>query len=152
MTIPASVTTIGDRAFLDVQSVKVADDHPAFMVDDAGALIDIENKKLLYFPQSYRGRYVIPDGITTIGNNAFWGCENLASVTIPDSVTSIGDAAFANCSNLTSVTIPDSVATIGISAFGGCSNLTSVTIPANAKYMEPDIYASFPENCKVIRR
>ena len=67
--------------------------------------------------------------ITTIGEDAFYGCESLTSVTIPDSVTTIGDYAFYYCRSLTSVTIPDSVTTIGAAAFRSCSSLTSVTIP-----------------------
>ena len=71
----------------------------------------------------------IPDSVTTIGNYAFRSCSSLTSVAIPDSVTSIGDYAFSWCQSLTSVTIPDSVTSIGKSAFYGCSSLTSVTIP-----------------------
>ena len=70
----------------------------------------------------------IPNSVTTIGNNAFYGCSKLESVTIPDSVTSIDYYAFAYCSSLTSVTIPDSVTSIGDSAFKGCTGLTSTTI------------------------
>ncbi len=66
--------------------------------------------------------------ITTIGNNAFYNCSGLTSVTIPNSVTSIGDNAFYNCRGLTSVTIPNSVTSIGWGAFSYCSGLTSVTI------------------------
>ena len=71
----------------------------------------------------------IPDGVTTIGDEAFCECESLTSVTIPDSVTSIGDEAFCRCWSLTSVTIPDGVTTIGNYAFLDCKALTSVTIP-----------------------
>ena len=71
----------------------------------------------------------IPDSVTTIGDYAFEWCENLTSVTIPDSVTTIGDYAFYYCISLTSVTIPDSVTTIGYMAFYQCLSLTSVTIP-----------------------
>ncbi len=71
----------------------------------------------------------IPDGVTSIGNEAFWFCDSLTSVTIPDSVTSIGGGAFAGCLSLTSVTIPDSVTSIGDYAFRECDSLTSVTIP-----------------------
>ena len=72
---------------------------------------------------------VLNDGITNIGNNAFYYCTNLTSVTIPNSVTSIGKRAFFNCKNLASVTIPNSVTSIGDEAFTGCIGLTSLTIP-----------------------
>ena len=77
----------------------------------------------------YSGDIVIPESITynnskysvtSIGNNAFWGCSGLTSVTIPNSVTSIGDKAFYYCRGLTSVTIPNSVTSIGKSAFSFC--------------------------------
>ncbi len=71
---------------------------------------------------------VVQNGVTGIGNYAFWGCSGLTSVTIPGSVTSVGNSAFRRCSALTSVTIPDSVTSIGGSAFEGCSGLTGVYI------------------------
>ncbi len=71
----------------------------------------------------------IPENVTTIGSSAFYGCSSLTSVTIPNSVTSIEYAAFEGCSSLTSVTIPNSVTSIGDYAFFACSGLTSVTIP-----------------------
>ena len=75
------------------------------------------------------GDVVIPDGVSSIGNQAFFGCESLMSVTIPDSVTGIGRYVFFGCRSLMSVAISDSVTSIGDSAFGGCKSLTSVTIP-----------------------
>jgi len=85
-------------------------------------------------PPWYRSRSmvksaVIADGVTSIGEWAFFGCGSLTSVTIPNSVTSIGRYAFYYCTSLTSVTIPDSVTSIGWLAFNGCTSLTSVTIP-----------------------
>ena len=67
--------------------------------------------------------------VTSIGEKAFYDCDNLKSVTIPDGVTSIGANAFDYCTNLTSITIPDSVTSIGANAFKNCSKLTSVIIP-----------------------
>ena len=87
---------------------------------------------------AYVGNIIIPESITysgttysvtSIGDNAFWGCSGLTSVTIPNSVSYIGKYAFASCSGLTSVTIPNSVSYIGEGAFFGCSGLTSMTIP-----------------------
>ena len=68
-------------------------------------------------------------GLTSIGEEAFYNCTGMTSMTIPNSVTSIGKYAFLYCSGLTSVTIPNSVTSIGESAFYYCSGLTSVTIP-----------------------
>ena len=65
--------------------------------------------------------------VTSIGNSAFFCCENLTSITIPNSVTSIGEDAFCYCTSLTSITIPDSVTNIGESAFSCCKNLKTVT-------------------------
>ena len=68
--------------------------------------------------------------VTSIGDDAFWLCHSLTSVTIPGSVTAIGDFAFSDCTSLTSVTIPTSVTSIGVNAFWNCTSLTSLTYNA----------------------
>ena len=94
------------------------------------------------YSNEYQGNVAIPEEVTymnrtrkvtSIGDDAFYDCSGLTSVTIPNSVTRIGDHAFSSCSGLTSVTIPNSVTSIGGSAFSGCSGLTSVTIPNSVK-------------------
>ena len=72
---------------------------------------------------------IIEDGVTSIGNYAFYECSGLTAITIPNSVTSIGERAFYRCSSLTSITIPNSVTSIGEETFSGCSKLTFITIP-----------------------
>ena len=74
--------------------------------------------------------FVWPEGVTKVGNNAFYGCSSLTSVAIPEGVTSIGNSAFDSCSALTSVTIPSTVTSIGNGALSKCSGLTSVSIPS----------------------
>ena len=93
-------------------------------------LFDAETRTILF-----------PDGITSIGDNAFNGFINLTSITIPNSVEGIGSYAFKGCSGLTSITIPNSVTGIGASVFDGCSRLTSIVW--NAKNCENYSYHPF---------
>lgn len=71
----------------------------------------------------------MPEGITSIGQYAFSGCQNLESVTLPESLTTLGSEAFAGCSNLKSVILPNSLETIEGGLFSNCRNLESVKIP-----------------------
>ena len=71
----------------------------------------------------------LPETVTTIGRYAFYECTGLTSLTLPEAVTSIGAFAFSECTGLTSVTIGNSVTTIGYGSFRHCTGLTSVTIP-----------------------
>ena len=86
----------------------------------------------------YTGSVSIPEtvtyngttfSVTSIGNEAFYCCTGLTSVTIPESVTSIGGLAFFECAGLTSIVIPNSVTFIGGSAFLHCIRLASIEIP-----------------------
>ena len=94
-----------------------------------------------YEEDSYQWEYtmekvVIEEGVTSIGDYAFYSYGHLESVTIPDSVTSIGELAFFWCDKITSITIPAGVKTIGDSAFGWCRGLANVTIPDNVEVLE----------------
>ena len=71
----------------------------------------------------------IGDGVTRIGNYAFYYCHSLSSITIPDGVTSIGSSAFDSCYSLASIAIPDGVVSIGGYAFQSCCSLFSIAIP-----------------------
>ena len=78
-------------------------------------------------------RIIIGDGVTTIGDYAFYTCSTPTSVNIPNSVTTIKMQAFCACSALTSVTIPNSVTEIGDRAFSDCI-YNHRTTKTNQKY------------------
>ena len=67
--------------------------------------------------------------VTSIGNDAFYYCTTLTSITIPNSVTNIGNGAFDSCFHLTSVTMLNGVTSIGSGAFSDCFDLANITIP-----------------------
>ena len=133
VTIPASVTSIGEYAFggcSSLSSFVVAEANPNYK-SDSRLLLTKDGHTLLAVAPDGLTSVTVPDGVTSIGENAFSGCSGLTSLMIPDGVTSIGSYAFSGCSGLTNLTIPDSVTSIGGWAFSGCNPMLfdTTTIP-----------------------
>ena len=81
---------------------------------------------------SLQGNVVIPNTVTSIGDNAFDSCYNIQNIEIPNSVTTIGKYAFYDCDELQSIVIPDSVKVMGEYAFYSCDYTKSAVINGNA--------------------
>ncbi len=147
--IPNSVTSIGDGAFFGcnkLQSISipfVGSSRTAIGTSSVFGYIFgytrvpnfgevVSNAIYQYYHDYYYYHYYIPSSLKeviitgNVGENAFYNCSSLTSVTIGNSVTSIGYDAFYNCSSLISVTLGNSVISIGSSAFYGCSSLKTV--------------------------
>lgn len=101
----------------------------------------IKNSKLVKVIENGQEEITIPDGVKTIGNEAFSECDLLDSVVIPLGLTSIGDFAFSDCTSLTNITIPESVKRIGHEAFSECNSLTSIIIPKSVKKMGEGVFS-----------
>ena len=150
IAIPGSVTSIGGSAFSGCESLSSVvipesvvnlNGNPfcrwngelkclsPYFIYDNKVLFNKDKSKIIAFRDENTTSYIIPDGVTNIGDWAFNGCSGLADIVIPDSVTSIGDYAFGDCSSLSSVVIPDSVTSIGAWAFFCCSDLADIVIP-----------------------
>jgi hypothetical protein len=106
-------------------------DGDTLTISGTGAMPDFEKGTDVpwYNNRNKIPRVNIKNGVTTIGERAFFDCSSLTSITIPNSVTNIGNVAFFDCSSLTSITIPNSATNIGEGAFCSCRSLTSITIP-----------------------
>lgn len=139
ISIGSGVTSIGSGAFSGCSSLT-----DVYLTDmDAWCRITFDNymynhnhsstpmcqAENIYLNGEKITSVTIPQGITAVQDDTFYGFRDLVTVTIPDSVTSIGESAFSGCSSLARITIPDSVTSIGERAFCGCSSLTGVTIP-----------------------
>ena len=149
ITIPDSVTSIGNDAFGDCENLTDITIPDSVTSIGEGAFRNCKSLTSITIPCSVTsiGDYTfygcksltsitIPCSVTSIGYKAFCFCENLTNITIPDSVTSIGDDAFYYCASLTSITIPNGVTSIGDYTFYGCTSLTSITIPNSVTSIE----------------
>ena len=153
ITIPNSVTTIGDTAFLScismtelnigtgvttigtsafsncnkLNGVNIADFEQWCNITFGDYYANpLSGAKLLYVNGELLTDAVVPEGVTAIGNYAFFYCDSITSIVLPDSVTSIGDFAFYSCMKLTSITLGEGMNSVGASAFQFCYRLSEV--------------------------
>lgn len=103
-------------------------DNGNLVISGKGDMPNYTNKKKAPWSKEQYNRVIIDDGITSIGDLAFFH-SNLSSIKIAHSVTHIGKYSFANCKYLTSVEIPPSVASIDNAAFINCEMISSIVLP-----------------------
>lgn len=77
----------------------------------------------------------LPEGLTSIGNYAFYAKQNLAITEIPEGVTQIGESVFPSCNGLTKIELPTTLESIGMSCFSSCQNLKEVVFKGNIKQL-----------------
>lgn len=135
VTLPYSVTNIGDNAFARCTGLT------SFNIPS-----NVKNLgNHAFYGCVGLTSVTVPGGVTSIGFEAFSGCNSLTSITICNGVTSIGEWAFQYCGGVKSITIPNSVASVRRGAFQYCRGLTSVTIGNGVKEIRDDAFANCPE-------
>ena len=90
-------------------------------------------------PEEIGEDIIIPDGVTSIADSAFYSCSGLKSIIIPDSVTSIGSSVFSSTA-IKTINIPSSVVSIGEGTFNSCYGLKSIVIPPSVGTIEKNIF------------
>ena len=144
VSLPASVIECGDAAFSGCQNLEmitVSEENTAYKAVD-GMLYTADLSRLISVPGKLSGEVVILEGVVTIGEYAFTGCE-MEGVKLPDSLKIIERWAFDCCMGLKNVVIPDSVENIGIQAFVNCGELRTVVLSESMK----DIPVGMFEGC-----
>ena len=128
ITIPAGVNKIDGYAFGNCSELEQIAVEPSNTFFEApmhcNAIIEKATNTLVVGCQTTE----IPDNVTIIGKDAFWGRWSMARINIPESVKIIRNSAFAYCNNLWSITLPEELMTIEDNAFDGCTNLTEVRV------------------------
>jgi hypothetical protein len=142
INIPASVTNIEEGAFTGCSSIiaySVDSANTAYQSID-GVIFDDRKLQLIAYPAgNSSSSYSIPEGVTYIASDAFYGSSNLTEITIPDSVFYLGHSSFAECDGLTSVSLSQNVIHIVAGAFRYCRNLTELVVdPENPRYTSID--------------
>lgn len=160
--LPATVTEIGLNAFIYCESLV------AVTIEEGGVILKIGNtafkgtklsvtninaliKNVTEISEyAYRdttstvdedGTLVIPEGVTTIGREAFNKANGIKKIQFPSSLVSIGLYAFRECSNLTEVVIPDGVTIIKSAAFANCASLKKVVVPSSVVGLGSSVFA-----------
>jgi len=142
ITIPESVTQIGQLAFGNCQNLKSIVIPQGVTQINMCTFLNCGKLASVTLPDNLQsignGAFVgclslksvsIPDSVKTLGINAFGNCKSLQSVKLPAGLTEIPHNLFRNCDSLESIDIPDSVKTIGRAAFSNCDGLKSVVLP-----------------------
>ena len=160
IAIPDGVTSIGRWAFSSCSSLtafQVGEKNQTYTSVD-GVLFSKDKTELLVYPEGKQGKYIVPNGVTSIGKSAFDSCNHLTEIAIPDSVTSIGEFAFSQCVSLTAVRLPHKLKELNDYTFSRCTKLKTVELPNSLRKIKMWAFQdceslsqiTFPEKLKTI--
>lgn len=144
-TLSNQITSIGTGAFRGctaLPALSVVADNPAYTAVD-GCVYTKDMQTLVICPAGKSGAFAVPNGVTKIADEAFYGCDTLTQLTFPSGLTQIGARACMDCTSLPSVTVPEGVNTLGEQAFY-CENggLQTAVLPASVTVIGTNAFAS----------
>lgn len=136
LSIPASVTIIEGGAFARCTSLTefvVDASNPAYQSID-GVLYDKKGSVLVCYPSGRSSsEFVVPSGVTSIGESAFEGAHQLLGIVLPEHLQSVGNNGFRGCSRLTEVSLGGEVTRLGNGALEECLSLRAASLPSQLK-------------------
>lgn len=101
----------------------------------------IVNNRLYYASRELRGAITLPEGLISIGDSTFSGCDHVTEIHVSSGVTEIGVLAFAYCDTLRTVTLPEGLISIGDRAFADCAVLQNVTLPQSLRKLGYNLFS-----------
>lgn len=126
------IAEIYSHSFFNCPRLKeiAADEANPYLTSVDGVLFSKDMSALLCYPLGREDvSYTVPEGVKTIGENAFCNCEGLRTVSLPRELETVGVWAFMDCGGLTEVSLPEGLQEIGVAAFSGCFSLERADLP-----------------------
>ena len=146
INVPQQTTSIAAGAFsnsVNLEAINV-DENNLYYTSDNGVLFNKDKSELVAYPaEKSDTSYTVPESVTYIQAQAFYGCTNLTSVSLTDNVYDMGSSVFSDCTNLTDVVLSEDLSWIQGSTFSNCTSLKSVKIPSDVD----TIYSSAFSGC-----
>lgn len=143
ITVPETVAQLTDESIYmcnGLEGVTVDENNRVYRTVD-GNLYSKDGKIFLrLYALNANKSFAVPEGVTQIGEGAFYSRKDLLYVVLPSTLTYIDEYAFGECENLQGITIPDKVTFIGCRAFWGCDSLISVVIPQSVTYIGEEAF------------
>lgn len=146
INVPQQTTSIAAGAFsnsVNLEAINV-DENNLYYTSDNGVLFNKDKSELVAYPaEKSDTSYTVPESVTYIQAQAFYGCTNLTSVSLTDNIYDMGSSVFSGCTNLTEVVLSENLSWIQGSTFSNCTSLKSVKIPSDVD----TIYSSAFSGC-----
>lgn len=169
-TVSADINIAGIFGSRNLKTVEIHEDNP-YLISEDQVIYDKEKTSIVYYLDSREGEYVIPNsvteikagtfkqkdgltkvtihnGVTYIGDQAFYNAKNLAEVIMQeggDAVLNLGDGVFENCYALTNAKLSTRIRTIGSRLFKGCRIMTEAEIPEGVTELGDEAFSGYSE-------
>lgn len=128
VTLPSSLYSIVGNAFGQceyLEKISIDTENEYFTFENK-TLFSKDKTRLIEVLYHYSGDYRVPEGVTQISSYAFYGCDNITSVTLPSTLLYLGEEVFAECSGVTAFDIPQSIVEMMNGCFKNCGKLQKV--------------------------
>lgn len=132
VTLPETVTSIGQWAFAECSSLETAELPASLTSIGTAAFLECTALREI----------TLPEGLTAMGDSAFSTCTALTRVTLPSTLETVPQWCFYNCSALEEVVFAEGLTVIGYSAFYGCGSLTTITLPGTLQTLSKGAFAA----------
>lgn len=150
--IPSNISDVRGIIFANAFSlgkIEVEENHPSLYAEN-GVLFAENGERLVAYPmQKTDKKYVIQSSVKSVDSYAFYGSENLESITVSNGVESLGSSCFMYCVNVKELSLPDTLVDIGSSCMASMASLTEITIPAG---LTTGAYSLFNAECVNLKR